>query len=75
MLKSYTFSRLWTPPRTVLNAAISAGSQALLNVEYPVADADLSVEDILVGFPVLRHMSVNEKTLLEQRRDLLDGIG
>lgn len=69
--ETFTFSRSWTPPRLVLK--LSAGPLALLNVRFLVADADLAVEDLLIGLPVLRHLGVDTKTLLEERRDLLDG--
>lgn len=69
--QKFTFSRTWTPPRTVL--LLSAGPLALVNVTFLVADADLSVEDLLIGLPVLQHLGVDTKTLLEERRDLLDG--
>lgn len=40
---------------------------------FLVADADLSDEELLIGYPVLKHLGVDIKTLLEQRRDVLDG--
>lgn len=52
---------------------MSAGPLALVNVTFLVADADLSAEDLLIGLPVLQHLGVDSKTLLEERRDLLDG--
>lgn len=69
--QSFTFSRTWTPPRTILK--LSAGPLALLNVRYLVAESNLTAEDVLIGLPVLRHFGVDTKTLLEERRDLLDG--
>lgn len=39
-----------------------------------IANANLAVEDLLIGDPVLCHLGVDTKTLLEERRDLLDGI-
>lgn len=44
---------------------------ALLNVEYLVADANLAVEDLLIGLAVLRHLGVDTKTILEKLHDLL----
>lgn len=65
------YSRIWTAPRTVLKLA--AGLLALLIVEFLIAEAELTVEDLLIGLPVLRHLGVDTKTLLKTRRDLLDG--
>lgn len=70
--EKFTFSRTWTPTRIVMKLA--AGPLALLNVELLVADADLAAEDVLIGLPVLRHLGVDTKTLLEERRDLLNGM-
>lgn len=68
----FTFSRSWTPPRTILRLA--AGPLALVNVTYLVADDDLAVEDLLIGLPVLQHLGIDTKSLLESKRDVLDGI-
>lgn len=69
--EKFTFSRTWTPPRTVLQLLV--GPLALVNVTYLVADADLAAESLLIGLPVLQHLGVDTKTLLEERRDRLDG--
>lgn len=45
--QSFTFSRTWTPPRTVLK--LSAGPVALLIVNFLVADAILTSQGILFG--------------------------
>lgn len=52
---------------------LSAGHLGMLNVEYLVADANLAVEDLLIGLPVLRYLGVDSKTSIEERSDLLDG--
>jgi len=39
-----------------------------------VADDDLTAGGILIGRPVLKHMRVDTKTLLESNRSALDGI-
>lgn len=59
----FTFSQTWTPPPTVLRSA--AGPLALVNVTFLVADANLAAEDLLIGLPVLRHLGVDSKALLE----------
>lgn len=38
--QSFTFSRTWTPPRTVLR--LTAGPLALVNVTFLVADANFA---------------------------------
>lgn len=70
MQRCSVFYRTWIPPKTVFN--LSAGPLALLNTEYLVADADFAVEDTLIGLPVLQHLHVEIKTLLGERRVLLD---
>lgn len=69
--ESFTFTRTWTPPRLVLKLA--AGPLAFLSVRFLVSDADLAVEDTLLGLPVLGNLGIDTKTLLEERRDLLHG--
>lgn len=59
-------------PRTVLKLAIRPCT--LLITEYLVADAYLAVKDLFIALPVFRHFGVNKKTLIEDRRDLQDGI-
>lgn len=49
------------------------GSSALNNVRFLVAGADLSAADALIGLPVLRHLGVETKTILERDRERLDG--
>lgn len=39
-----------------------------------VADDCLAAEYLLIGLPVLKHLGIDTKTLLEQKRNLLDGI-
>lgn len=69
----YTFSRTWTPPCTTLRLA--TGPLALLKVCFLVADeGSLAVEDLLLGLPVLRHLGIDTKTLLEERREELQGM-
>lgn len=69
--QSFTFSRSWTSPRTVLHLA--SGRLALVNVTFLIPDDDLACEDILIGLPVLRHVQVDTRTLLENNRAILDG--
>lgn len=68
--QSFTFSGTGTPPRIVLR--LSTGPLALNNVKFLVADVDLAAEDILIGLPVLRHLGVDTKTMLERDRKRLD---
>jgi transposase InsO family protein len=69
--EQFSFSRTWTVPRLVLHLA--AGQLALLNVTFLVADDELSCEDLLIGLPVLQHLRVDTRTLLENQRAALDG--
>lgn len=64
------FTRGWTAPWIALKS--SAGEPALLNIEYFFADADVAVDDLLIGLPVLYHLSADTLTLLEDLRDLFD---
>ena len=38
-----------------------------------VPDDELAADDMLIGLPVLRHLGIDRKTLLEEKRDVLDG--
>lgn len=69
--EEFTFSHMWTPPRTVLN--LSVGSLALLNIEYVIADVEIAVEDLLIGLSVLKHLRVDTRMLLDELRDLFGG--
>lgn len=69
--QSFTFSRVWTLPRTILK--LCPVPLALVNVSFLVVDADITAEDLLVGFPTLRHIGVDTKTFLEEKGDVLDG--
>lgn len=69
--QTFRFSRTWTPPRTVLR--LSTGPLALTNLKFFVADDELAAEEILIGLPVLRHLGVDTKTMLERDRERLDG--
>lgn len=69
--QTFSFSRSWTAPRTVLHLA--SGQLALANVTFLVADGDLACEDLLINLPVLRHLQVDTRTLLENNRSVLDG--
>ena len=50
------------------------GTLALVNVTFLVADDELAAEDLLIGLPILQHLGIDSKSLLEQKRDLLDGV-
>lgn len=70
--QSFSFSRMWCVPRTVLQ--LSSGWLAILNVSYLVADDELSGEGLPIGRPVLEHLKVDTKRILEENRATLDGI-
>lgn len=67
----YTFSRAWTVPSTILH--LFAGQLALKNIRYLVADDALTCKDLLIGLPVLRHLRIDTRTLLENNIANLDG--
>lgn len=69
--QTFSFSRTWTAPRTILHLA--SGQLALVNIKFLVADDDLACEDLLIGRPVLHHLQIDTKTLLELSRKSLDG--
>lgn len=70
--QQFSFSRTWTVPRIILS--LPSGKLAMLNVCFLVADDDLACESVLVGLPLLEHMKVDTKTMLDENRDRLDGI-
>lgn len=51
---------------------LAAGHLALFNVEYLVTDSELAVEDLLLDLPVLRHLGVETKVLLEEHWNRLN---
>lgn len=67
----FTFCRTWTPPRTVIH--LSAGQMALVIVTYTVSNSERTAEDLLIGLPILQHLGIDSKSLLEERSDQLDG--
>ena len=69
--RMYAFSRAWSVPTTVLN--LSSGRLALKNLRFLIPDDAVASEDMLIGRPVLRHLRVDTKTLLEERVSSLDG--
>ena len=69
--QSFRFYRIWTVPRTVLQLA--SGQLALANLSFLVADDQMTCEDLIIGLPVLRHLQVDTRTLLENNRAVLDG--
>lgn len=69
--QSFTFSRIWTPPRTTLR--LSADLLSLINVSRLVANVELVIANLVLSLPVLQHLGVDTVSLLEKRRDLLDG--
>lgn len=64
--QKFKFSREWAVPRLVLH--LSVGPPALLNVTFLVVDAELAENDILIGQPVLKHLGIDSKTMLENNR-------
>lgn len=69
--QQFSFSRSWTVPRTVLH--LSNRELALVTIAFFVAEDDLACEDLLTGLPVLRHLRIDTRTLLEKNCSILDG--
>lgn len=59
------FSSRWLVPHLVVFT--SAGKMALINLTFLVADDETACEDILIGLPVLRHLSIYSSTLVEEQ--------
>ena len=58
-------------PATVL--ILNSGRLALKNIHYLFPDDAMTTEDLLIVRPVLRHLRVDTKTLLEDRIKSVDG--
>lgn len=66
----FKFLLSWVASRTVLQ--LSSERLALLDIRYLVADDYLICEVILIGLPVLRHLIIDTKTLLDANLEALD---
>lgn len=67
----FSCQRTWTVPRTILS--LSSGRLALCNISYLVVDGELTDDQLLIGLPVLQHLKVDTRTLLERHKKSLDG--
>lgn len=52
---------------------LASGQLDLSNFTYLIVDHDLGFEYLLICLPVLRHLQVDTRTLLERNRSALDG--
>lgn len=52
---------------------LCSGRLALRNISFLVSDAVLSSEDMIIGLPVLQHLGIDSRTLLERNRATLHG--
>lgn len=68
---TFKFSRTGMVPGLVLK--LSSGRMALRNVSFLVADDETACEELLVGLPVLRHLGIDSRRLLEQNWNNPDG--
>lgn len=68
--QTFTFSREWAVPRLLLH--LSVGPLAFLNVSFLVANAELTEPDLLIGQPVLKHLGIDSRTMLENNRAQLN---
>lgn len=69
--EAFEFSRVLKIPRLVME--ISSGRLALTNISLLVSNTMLVSEDVLIGLPVLRHVSIYSRTLLVRNLATLDG--
>ena len=68
--ETFTFSRSLSVPRTLMD--LSSGQLELLNFTFLIADGDLADEDLLIGQPILAHLGIDSRTMLENNRSSLD---
>lgn len=47
---------------------------ALTNISFLISDANFASEDLLIGLPVLKHLEIDSRTLLEGNRAHIDGV-
>lgn len=64
--QTFNFSPLWTVSLIILHLLVE--SLALLGVTFLVADNDLAENDLLIGLPMLEHLVINSKTILENKK-------
>lgn len=69
--KKITFFWIWSVPRSKLK--LFAGLFTFLNFQYLVSDSKLGKHGLFHDFLILGCLIADTKTLLEERRDLLDG--
>lgn len=70
--QTHIFSCTWKTSCTVLRLATAP--LKLTNASFFVTFDDLVVEELLIGFPFLRCLDIQTKSLLKERRNLLDGF-
>lgn len=52
----------------------SIGQLPLTNIFFVVSDNELPCENLLIGLPVLQHLKIDSRILLDSWRDSLDGM-
>lgn len=67
---SFTSSRSWVVPSTILH--LEERQLALVNVLFLIPDIELACDDVLIRYPILRHLRIYSKTILEQNSATLD---
>lgn len=68
------FSFFYARITSLIVFQLTAGPLAMVTVTFLVADGDFAAEQVLDRFPVLQQFDVDSRTLLEKKRDLLNGI-
>lgn len=65
------FSRPWTVPRLTLQ--LSSAQLTLTNISFLVTVDHFCCEDLVIVLPMLQHLRIDRKTLLEAQFNALDG--
>lgn len=68
--QTFKATRRWEVPRIILK--LNAGPLVLLNGSFVVINAQLAVEDLLLGPPVLKHLRINYQTILQWNHTCLN---
>lgn len=61
------FLRTWMKQRYILH--LSSGNLVLRYMTFLVADNELVCEDLLNGLPILQHLKVDKRTMLEYNQE------
>lgn len=60
--ETFQFSRVWKVPHLVMELP----SRRLARTKTSFSDAAIASEDVIIGLPVLQHLGIDSRTLLER---------